>query len=107
MLAADLARRAGISRVTLSRIENGHHRNIESKTLSAVATVLGVSADDLLPVIEYEQAARAGMAGEIAELYLSLDQAGRLLLLRDLKKLRSEEAGVELDPLSAMKRPAA
>jgi transcriptional regulator with XRE-family HTH domain len=46
--SAALAERAGISRVTLSRIETGRVGKASADTLARIAAVLGVSVDWLL-----------------------------------------------------------
>ena len=46
---ADLAKRAGLSRLTVSYLENGKLGSIKQTTLQGLAYALGVSADDLMP----------------------------------------------------------
>jgi len=49
MDAADLAQAAGISPGYVSLIENNRRRNIPLKTLTSIASALGVTVSDLLP----------------------------------------------------------
>lgn len=53
--AQELARLAGIHRVTISRIENGRHRRPSIESLERIARVLEIPADDL---IDYLRTAR-------------------------------------------------
>lgn len=48
LLASELATQAGISRGYLSTLENGGKDSPSAKILSRIATVLGVSVQDLL-----------------------------------------------------------
>lgn len=47
MTQQDLAKKAGISRVTLSLLETGKQKGTSTKTILAIAKALGVSVDAL------------------------------------------------------------
>ena len=47
MTQEELAEKSGISRVTISGLENGTERNTMSKTLIKIANALGVSLDQI------------------------------------------------------------
>ena len=47
MTQEELAEKSGISRVTISGLENGIERATSTKTLSAIAGALGVSVGEL------------------------------------------------------------
>ena len=45
MTQEELAERSGVSRATISALENGTDRNTTSKTLIAIATAMGSTVD--------------------------------------------------------------
>lgn len=47
MTQEELAEKSGISRVTISAMENGVNRNTTSKTLLCLARALGVTIDQI------------------------------------------------------------
>jgi len=47
MSQEELAKKSGITRQTISALENGTHRNVMTKTLIAIANALGVSLDTI------------------------------------------------------------
>ena len=47
MTQAELAKKAGVSRITISHIENGGKKTILSSTLISLANALGVTVDAL------------------------------------------------------------
>lgn len=47
MTQEELAEKSGISRVTISGLENGTERNTTSKTLVRIASALGVTVDQI------------------------------------------------------------
>lgn len=47
MTQEELAEKSGISRATISGLENGTERNTTSKTLVKIATALGVTIDQI------------------------------------------------------------
>ena len=44
----ELARKAGISRITLNGLESGRITNTQTRTLEKIADVLGVTAKELI-----------------------------------------------------------
>lgn len=47
MTQEQLAERSGVSRATISALENGVERNTTSKTLIAIASAMGATVDDI------------------------------------------------------------
>lgn len=47
MTQVELEEKSGISRVTISALENGTMRNTTTKTLVAIASALGVTVDSI------------------------------------------------------------
>lgn len=47
MTQEELAEKSGVSRVTISGLENGTDRNTTSKTLIRIASALGVTVDQI------------------------------------------------------------
>jgi transcriptional regulator with XRE-family HTH domain len=47
MTQEELAEKSGVSRVTISGLENGTERNTTSKTLVKIAAALGVTVDQI------------------------------------------------------------
>lgn len=47
MTQEELAEKSGVSRVTISGLENGTERNTTSKTLVKIASALGVTVDQI------------------------------------------------------------
>ena len=50
MTQEELAEKSGVSRVTISAMENGVERNTTSKTLLSIARALGVTIDQIFCV---------------------------------------------------------
>lgn len=47
MTQVELAKRSGVSRVTISQLEKGIERNTSSKTLLSIAKALETTVDDI------------------------------------------------------------
>ncbi len=47
MTQAELAKKSGVARVTISQLENGRERNTTSRTLLAIAKALGSTVDQI------------------------------------------------------------
>jgi transcriptional regulator with XRE-family HTH domain len=54
LLQADLATQAGVSVMTISRLEQGDAKQVYAHTVREVARALGVSADYLLGLVKEE-----------------------------------------------------
>ena len=48
MTQAELARKAGVSRATINRIEQGHAQSVTFETINKIARALAVDADMLV-----------------------------------------------------------
>ncbi len=47
MTQEELAKKSGISRTTISALENGNNKNTSSKTLLAIATALNTTVENI------------------------------------------------------------